>query len=50
MPNSIVVEGLSKQYRLGMLRHETMLREAVVNLVKHPFRRLRRRRETIWAV
>ena len=46
----IIVENLSKQYSLGMLKHETMLREAVVNLVKHPFKRSRRKKETIWAL
>ncbi len=50
MSTSIVVENLSKQYRLGSLRHETMLREAIVNLVKHPLRRSRRKEETIWAL
>lgn len=50
MPNSIVVDSLSKQYRLGMLKHETMLREVVVNMFKNPLKRLARERETIWAV
>lgn len=50
MSSVIVVENLSKQYGLGMLKHETMLREAVVNLVKHPFARPHRKKETIWAL
>lgn len=50
MAPSIVVENLSKQYRIGRLSHETMLREALVNLIKHPIRRLRTKRETIWAL
>jgi len=50
MPPVIVVENLSKQYALGMLKHETMLREAVANLVKHPFRRTHGKKETIWAL
>ena len=50
MSSVIVVENLSKQYSLGMLKHETMLREAVVNLVKHPFTRSHREKDTIWAL
>ncbi len=50
MQTSIAVENLSKQFRLGLLRHETMLREAIVNLVKHPFKRIRKEHKTIWAL
>lgn len=51
MSKSIIVDGLSKQYSLGLLSHETMLREALVNLIRSPLRALQRReRETIWAV
>jgi lipopolysaccharide transport system ATP-binding protein len=50
MSTAITVENLSKQYRLGMLQHETMLREALVNLLKHPLRRGGRKKETIWAL
>jgi lipopolysaccharide transport system ATP-binding protein len=50
MPTSIVVDNLSKQYRLGRLEHETMLREVIVNMVKHPFQRAKRKKETIWAL
>lgn len=50
MSTTIIVENLSKQYRLGMLRHETMLREAIVNFARRPFGRTRKRKETIWAL
>ena len=50
MPKSIIVDGLSKEYRLGKLQHETMLREVLVDLVRNPFKRVRRKRESIWAV
>jgi lipopolysaccharide transport system ATP-binding protein len=50
MPKTIVVDSLSKRYRLGKLKHETMLREVLVNAVKHPFRRMRSKQETIWAL
>jgi len=48
MTNSINVENLSKQYRIGELHRETMLRERLVNLIKHPFRK--KSAETIWAL
>ncbi len=50
MSQSIIVEGLSKQYHLGMLKHETMLREVFVEFFKNPLRRIRRERDSIWAV
>lgn len=48
MAHSIVVENLSKQYRIGQLYRETMLRDALVNFVKHPLRK--KQIETIWAL
>jgi lipopolysaccharide transport system ATP-binding protein len=48
MAHSIIVEKLSKQYQLGQLRHENMLRDALVNFVRHPFRK--KQIETIWAL
>ena len=48
MTNSINVEKLSKQYRIGELHRETMLRERLINIIKHPF--LRKKKETIWAL
>jgi lipopolysaccharide transport system ATP-binding protein len=47
---SIEVDNLSKQFRLGKLKHETMLQETIVNFVKHPFRRVHTKAETLWAV
>jgi lipopolysaccharide transport system ATP-binding protein len=47
MQEAIRVEGITKQYQLGALRHETMLREALTNM----FRRGRKTpRETILAL
>ena len=50
MTQSITVEHLSKQYQIGQLQHSTMLREALVDLIKLPFRGNRTPRETIWAL
>lgn len=48
MANSIHVEKLSKQYRIGELHRETMLRERLVNLIKHPL--MKKNKEMIWAL
>lgn len=48
MAYSIIAENLSKKYQLGQLHGDTMLRELLVNLVTHPFKR--ENRETIWAL
>ncbi len=45
MPKALVVDHVTKEYKLGALAHETMLREALVNLVRYPFRRRPRREE-----
>jgi len=37
MTNAVVVENVSKMYRLGQSAHHGMLREAIVSLVKRPF-------------
>jgi lipopolysaccharide transport system ATP-binding protein len=50
MPTAITVDKLSKEYRLGRLQHETMLRDVIVNSFKHPLRRPTRTKETIWAL
>ncbi len=50
MGRSIVVDGLSKQYRIGALLHETMLREKLVNLFTLKSLRQRHRYETVWAL
>ncbi|MDH3197021.1 MAG: ABC transporter ATP-binding protein [Candidatus Krumholzibacteria bacterium] len=42
MTEAIRVENLSKQYRLGALKHETMLRDVIVNAL-----RMRRRRRDV---
>jgi lipopolysaccharide transport system ATP-binding protein len=50
MPNSITVENLSKRYSIGSKQQETMIREALVNFARHPFRRRNTPGETIWAL
>jgi lipopolysaccharide transport system ATP-binding protein len=50
MEPSIRVEHLSKQFVIGQLQHSTMLREMLIDLLKHPLRRSRTPRETIWAL
>lgn len=50
MSDAIVVEGLSKQYRIGRVLHETMIREQLVNLFKQPFQRRDAMTDTLWAL
>ena len=52
MQNALVADHLTKKYTIGALAHETMIREALVNLVRLPFgRRLRdKRNDTILAL
>ncbi|MCI0621716.1 MAG: ABC transporter ATP-binding protein [Acidobacteria bacterium] len=50
MTSPVFVENLSKQYRIGAVPQETMLREKLVSLLKHPFRRKFATEETIWAL
>jgi lipopolysaccharide transport system ATP-binding protein len=50
MNDSIVVEKVSKMYLLGAARQEGMLREQLVNFVKHPFAKRSAEAETIWAL
>ena len=48
MAYSVVVEDLSKHYRIGQLHRKVNLREALVRLVRHPFRREESR--IVWAL
>jgi lipopolysaccharide transport system ATP-binding protein len=48
-PAGISVEGLCKEFVIGQFEQPSMLREALVNMIRAPFGR-RRRRETIWAL
>jgi lipopolysaccharide transport system ATP-binding protein len=47
---AISVDRVSKRYELGQLKHETMLREAFLRLVTHPFRRGQNQRQEFWAL
>ncbi|UCG51447.1 MAG: ABC transporter ATP-binding protein [Candidatus Latescibacterota bacterium] len=50
MARAIKADNLSKRFRIGMLQHETMLREVLVGMIKHPFSRIRPKKEFIWAL
>src|SRR5262245_28760227 len=51
MPPSIIIEHLSKQYRiLNKSAHETMIREKLMNLLKRPLSFRGNGDETIWAL
>lgn len=51
MPKALIVDHVTKEYTLGALAHETMLREALVNLVRRPFhRRPKSEKDTIYAL
>jgi len=48
---SVLMRGVSKEYRIGETQHGTMLREAILDAVRRPFRRApERHRETVLAV
>jgi lipopolysaccharide transport system ATP-binding protein len=49
MTESITVEGLSKRYEIGALRHETQLRDQLVRLLRTPFGK-RAPKEVVWAL
>jgi lipopolysaccharide transport system ATP-binding protein len=50
MSDSIRVENLSKEYRLGKKNQDNMLRERLVNLLKNPFAKNTNTGETLWAL
>ena len=50
MARSLEIQGLSKRYRIGRTQHGQMLREQLVELMKHPFGRRREEEESIWAL
>jgi len=50
MTDAITVENVSKRYRIGALRHETMLREALVKLLRNSFRKKEKTDNTILAL
>jgi lipopolysaccharide transport system ATP-binding protein len=47
---SLEVQALSKRYRLGRIQQHQMLREQLVELIRHPFGRRATEAETIWAL
>lgn len=50
MPQAIIVHNLSKEYRIGHLHRDTMFRERLVSLFRHPFQRRNGNNETFWAL
>jgi lipopolysaccharide transport system ATP-binding protein len=50
MSESILVENLSKEYEIGRAPQETMLRERLVNVLRHPIASIHPRKQTIWAL
>ncbi|MPY87945.1 MAG: ATP-binding cassette domain-containing protein [Luteitalea sp.] len=50
MAPQIVVDGLSKQYRIGKLERDTTLRDKLVRMLKHPFGSRDANTETLWAL
>jgi len=50
MMESIRVENLSKRYLLGQRNQETMLRERIVNFLKHPFASAGSAGDILWAL
>ena len=49
MSDAIVVENLSKQYQIGRVHQDTMIRERLVSMLTQPFQR-RSATETLWAL
>lgn len=50
MKNAIEVDQVSKQFIIGKLEQETMLRERLVSFLKRPFRRGADQTQAIWAL
>jgi lipopolysaccharide transport system ATP-binding protein len=50
MSDSIRVDHLSKEYKLGKLSQETMLRAQLANFLKSPLRRRKELVDTLWAL
>lgn len=50
MSNSISVQAVSKCYRLGQMKHETMLREALTRIFTRPVPRHQRNDQEFWAL
>ncbi len=50
MSYALVTDHLTKEYKIGRLAHETMLREAIMNLFRRGFRRRPEDDATIWAL
>lgn len=49
MTSPVVAENLSKQYEIGQVKRDGLLQEALIDLVKYPFKKLEHR-ESLWAL
>jgi lipopolysaccharide transport system ATP-binding protein len=50
MKKSIVVKNLSKQYYIGQIQRGLTFREALMGLVKNPFKKFKQNHDMIWAL
>jgi lipopolysaccharide transport system ATP-binding protein len=50
MSDAIVVEKISKKFKLGSLQRDTMLRERLISLLRSPFKDRSRPENTLWAL
>jgi lipopolysaccharide transport system ATP-binding protein len=50
MSESILVENLSKEYAIGRAAQESMLRERLFNILRHPMGAMYQQKQTIWAL
>lgn len=50
MTDAIIVEKISKKFRLGALQRDTMLRERLISLLRSPFKDRSRTENILWAL
>ncbi len=50
MEYSITVENVTKEYRLGSLKHETMIRDVIVDALRNPLKRMKRSENILTAL
>jgi lipopolysaccharide transport system ATP-binding protein len=50
MTYSVIAEHLSKQYEIGQLKGDDLFHEALIDWMKHPFKRRGKEKESVWAL
>lgn len=50
MAYSVVAENLSKQYEIGQFKRDDLIQEALIEWIKHPFRKRRGQTESVWVL